>query len=35
MEYMGRDFEGLRAYCFKREEERNFRIDRMLEIKPL
>ncbi len=35
MEYMGRQFEGLRAYCFKRGEERNFRIDRMLEVKPV
>lgn len=33
MEYMGRQFEGLRAYCFKRGEERNFRIDRMLEVR--
>lgn len=33
MEYMGRHFEGLRAYCFKRGEERNFRIDRMLEVR--
>ncbi len=34
MEYMGKEFEGVRAYCFKRGEERNFRIDRMLEVKP-
>ena len=32
MEYMGRTFEGVRAYCHKREEVRTFRIDRMLEI---
>lgn len=32
-EYMGKVFEGLRAYCYKREEERIFRIDRILEIK--
>ena len=32
MEYMGRTFEGVRAYCTKREEVRTFRIDRMLEI---
>ncbi len=35
MEYMGKEFEGLRAHCFKRGEERHFRIDRILEIKPL
>lgn len=34
MEYRGKEFEGLRAYCFKRREERHFRIDRILEIKP-
>jgi ATP-dependent exoDNAse (exonuclease V) alpha subunit len=33
MEYMGRQFEGVRAHCFKRGEERNFRIDRMLEVR--
>jgi len=33
MEYMGKRFEGVRAHCFKRGEERNFRIDRMLEVK--
>jgi predicted DNA-binding transcriptional regulator YafY len=33
MEYMGKRFEGVRAYCFKRGEERNFRIDRMLEVR--
>jgi ATP-dependent exoDNAse (exonuclease V) alpha subunit len=32
MEYKGRTFEGVRAYCYKREEVRTFRIDRMLEI---
>jgi len=35
MEYMGKSFEGVRAYCFKRGDERNFRIDRMLEVKPV
>lgn len=35
LEYMGKEFEGLRAYCFKREERRHFRIDRILEIKLL
>jgi hypothetical protein len=34
MEYMGKRFEGVRAYCFKRGEERHFRIDRMLEVTP-
>jgi energy-coupling factor transporter ATP-binding protein EcfA2 len=34
MEYMGKPFEGVRAHCFKRGEERNFRIDRMLEVRP-
>jgi ATP-dependent DNA helicase PIF1 len=33
MEYMGKRFEGVRAHCFKRGEERNFRIDRMLEVR--
>jgi len=32
MEYRGRTFEGLRAYCCLRQEERSFRIDRILEI---
>ena len=32
MEYKGRSFEGLRAYCCLRGEERTFRIDRILEI---
>ena len=35
MEYMGKLFEGVRAYCFLRREERVFRIDRMLEIASL
>lgn len=35
MEYRGKEFEGLRAHCFKRGEVRNFRLDRILEIKPL
>jgi len=33
LEYKGKEFEGLCAYCYKRGEKRNFRIDRMLEIK--
>ncbi len=32
MEFKGRGFEGLRAYCFLRKGERAFRIDRILEI---
>ncbi|HLD75665.1 MAG TPA: AAA family ATPase [Candidatus Norongarragalinales archaeon] len=34
MEYMGKKFPGLEAYCFKRKEDRTFRIDRILEIRP-
>ena len=33
MEYAGRKFEGVRAYCHEREDMRTFRIDRMLEVK--
>jgi len=33
MEYGGKSFEGLRAYCFLRQEERTFRLDRILELK--
>jgi ATP-dependent DNA helicase PIF1 len=32
MEYRGKTFEGLKAYCCLRKGERNFRIDRILEI---
>ena len=32
MEYRGRRFEGIRAYCFERKETRHFRLDRILEI---
>ncbi|MEN6560587.1 MAG: AAA family ATPase [Acidobacteriota bacterium] len=32
MEYRGRTFEGLRAYCHSRGECRTFRLDRILEI---
>ena len=32
MDYMGKRFEGVVAYCFKREGQRHFRIDRMLEL---
>ncbi|RLC62523.1 MAG: AAA family ATPase, partial [Chloroflexi bacterium] len=33
MEYQGRKYVGMRAFCLKRNEERTFRIDRILEIK--
>lgn len=32
MEFKGKQFEGLRAHCALRNEERHFRIDRILEI---
>jgi ATP-dependent DNA helicase PIF1 len=32
MEYRGKRFEGLRAFCRLRKGERTFRIDRILEI---
>jgi ATP-dependent DNA helicase PIF1 len=32
MEYRGKKFEGLRAYCYKRGDSRTFRLDRILEI---
>lgn len=32
MEYRGKSFEGLRAYCLLRKGERNFRIERILDI---
>ena len=32
MEYRGRSFIGLRAYCMERQAERTFRVDRILEI---
>lgn len=35
MEYQGKKYLGLRAFCKKRNEERNFRVDRILEIKEL
>ncbi len=34
MEYRGRTFEGVRAYCHTRRESRTFRLDRMLEVAP-
>ena len=35
MEYRGKTFEGLRAYCHRRGESRTFRVDRILEMTPL
>ncbi len=32
MEYLGKTFLGIEAYCLKRKEMRNFRVDRILEI---
>jgi hypothetical protein len=33
-EYLGKQFIGVDAFCFKRQEERVFRVDRILEMKP-
>jgi hypothetical protein len=33
--YRGKEFIGMRAFCMLREESRTFRVDRILEIKPL
>jgi len=33
MEYRGKKYPGMRAFCLKRNEERTFRIDRILDIK--
>ena len=33
MEYRGKKYLGMRAFCLKRREERVFRIDRILEIR--
>ena len=30
MEYKGKSFQGLRAFCFKAQQERSFRVDRIL-----
>ncbi len=35
MTFKGRPFQGLRAYCYEREDIRHFRIDRMLDVKVL
>jgi DNA-binding FadR family transcriptional regulator len=32
MDYQGKSFEGLRAFCYERKGQRTFRLDRMLEI---
>jgi hypothetical protein len=34
MEYKDRPFQGMRAMCHLRREERMFRIDRILEMRP-
>jgi predicted DNA-binding transcriptional regulator YafY len=33
MEYHGKKYFGMRAFCLKRNDDRVFRIDRILEIK--
>ncbi len=33
MEYQGKAFLGMRAFCMKRNAERTFRVDRILELK--
>ncbi len=35
MSYLNKNFIGLKAFCQKRNEERTFRVDRILEIKPI
>ena len=35
LEYGGKRFEGLVAYCYEREDQRHFRIDRILELRVL
>ncbi len=32
MEYMGRSYLGVQGYCFKRKEDRTFRVDRILDL---
>ena len=32
LEYNGKSFTGIEAYCFKRKEMRRFRVDRILEM---
>ncbi|MCD6450661.1 MAG: AAA family ATPase [Thermotogaceae bacterium] len=33
MDYNGKEFIGVRAFCYKRNEDRTFRVDRILEIR--
>ena len=33
MEYMGKTYLGVEAYCLSRQEERVFRVDRILEMR--
>ncbi|MCJ7587945.1 MAG: AAA family ATPase [Candidatus Aminicenantes bacterium] len=35
LDFKGKRFEGVVAYCYKHEEQRHFRIDRMLEVEVL
>ncbi len=35
MEYLGKEFLGMRAWCRRRREERVFRLDRILELSPV
>ncbi|MFC1521352.1 AAA family ATPase [Elusimicrobiota bacterium] len=35
MEYAGKTFTGLKAFCHTRKQDRTFRVDRILEMKPL
>lgn len=35
LDFKGRRFEGVVAFCYKRDEQRHFRIDRMLEVRVL
>ncbi|MBP1707029.1 MAG: helicase [Chloroflexi bacterium] len=35
MEYQGKTYLGLRAFCLKRNEDRTFRVDRILDIKEM
>ena len=33
MEYLGHEYEGLEAYCHTKKDKRNFKIERILEIR--
>ena len=35
MEYMNKSYLGVEAYCFKRKDDRVFRVDRILELEPI